>query len=118
MVETNLVEAGYQRLDADLTISQGTRNILHSLQTEVSNTVSMAIDALITENQTTAQAVIDAKPHINRLANEADAHLSQRLIVDEPKRIIAFHLESEIIEHLKRMYYYAKRIAKLVEKDE
>ena len=59
-----------------------------------------------------------AKPHITKLSTAAERHLSHRLIADEPQRIIAFHLESEIIEHLKRMYYFAKRIAKLVREED
>jgi len=114
MVETNLVEAGYQRLKSKLTISQETRDILSHFHNEVSQSVRQAIDALVTDNHATASTVIDAKPHITELATEAARHLSQRLVADEPQRIVAFHLESEIIEHLKRMYYFAKRIAKLV----
>lgn len=115
MVETNLVEAGYNRLESGLTISASTRDILTHFHNEVSQSVSQAIDALVNDNGESARAVIQSKAHITYLANEAEKHLSHRLVADEPQRIIAFHLESEIIEHLKRMYYFAKRIAKLVE---
>ncbi len=118
MVETNLVEAGYQRLRSGLTISDSTRSILSDFHTEVSHAVSQAIDALVTNNHSTARAVIMAKPHITELSTAAERHLSHRLGADEPLRIVAFHLESEIIEHLKRMYYFAKRIAKLVKEED
>lgn len=114
MVETNLVEAGYDRLETGLTISRTTQDILSHFYNEVSEAVSQAVDALVTNNSLTASEVINAKPHITHLANEAEKHLSHRLIADEPQRVAAFQLESEIIEHLKRMYYFAKRIAKLV----
>lgn len=115
MVETNLVEAGYDRLETGLEISPSTQKILDHFHSEVSDYVRCAIDALVTDNPRTAAEVINAKPHIHHLANEAEKHLSLRLIADEPQRVVAFQLESEIIEHLKRMYYFAKRIAKLVE---
>lgn len=115
MVETNLVAAGYDRLKSGLTISQATQELLSHLHTAVNESVSQAIDALVTDDTMTARSVINSKPHINHLANETELHLSQRLIADAPKRVIAFQLESEIIEYLKRMYYFAKRIAKLVE---
>jgi len=114
MVETNFVEAGYHRIESGLTISQSTCGILTNLQNEVSSALSQAIDALVTNNPTTATAVIDAKSHMVELATMAEHHLSKRLTADEPQRLITFHLESEIIEHLKHMYYFAKRIAKLV----
>ena len=55
-----------------------------------------------------------AKEEVNRLADAAELHLTRRLAADEPNRLAAFRLESEVIEYLKRMYYFAKRIAKLV----
>ena len=60
----------------------------------------------------------EAKSEINRLAAKAEEHLSRRLAADEPNRLAMFRLESEIMEYLKRMYYFAKRIAKLVVGDE
>ena len=53
---------------------------------------------------------------INQLANEAENHLAQRLIVEEPNRLATFRIESEIVEYLKRVYYFAKRIARVVVK--
>lgn len=36
----------------------------------------------------------------------------------EPNRLIAFRLESELIEYPKRIFYFAKRIAKLATDDQ
>lgn len=113
MVETNLVEAGRARLNAGLVISESTRNVLSHFHQEVGLQVGQAIDALVTNDHTMANQVIAAKPRISELATAAEEHLSKRLVADEPHRMIAFHLESELIEYLKRMYYFAKRIALL-----
>lgn len=43
--------------------------------------------------------------------------LAKRLTAGEPNRLIAFRLESEIIEYLKRIFYFAKRVAKLAAED-
>lgn len=115
MVETNLVEVGRERLRAELVISAPTMQLLSRFHQQVTFQVALAIDALITNDRVTANQVIGAKPLINQLANEAEKHLSRRLVADEPQRMVAFRLESEIIEYLKRMYYFAKRIAKVVE---
>jgi phosphate:Na+ symporter len=37
-----------------------------------------------------------------------------RLVAAEPKRIPAYTIEVDIIEKLKRIYYFAKRMAKTV----
>ena len=57
---------------------------------------------------------MQAKSRIESLSAAAELHLSKRLTADEKNRLIAFRFESEIIEYLKRMFYFAKRIAKLV----
>ena len=59
-----------------------------------------------------AAAVTDAKDEINRLALEAEAHLARRLTAGSGDRLALYRIESEIIEYLKRVYYFAKRIAK------
>jgi phosphate:Na+ symporter len=115
MVETNLMEIGRERLRTGLVISDATMQMLNHFHQEVSLQVSQSIDALITNDHTTAKKVIGAKPTINQLSTEAEKHLSRRFSADEPQRMVAFRLESEMIEYLKRMYYFAKRIAKIVD---
>lgn len=115
MVENNLVEVGNERLRSGLVISDATIQLLSHFHQQVTLQVARSINALVTNDRVIASEVIGAKPNINQLANEAERHLSRRLVVDEPQRMVAFRLESEIIEYLKRMYYFAKRIAKVVE---
>lgn len=117
MVETNLMEIGRERLDSGLVISDATKQLLDHFHEEVSLQVSEAIDALITNDHIAARRVIGAKPRMSQLAAEAEGHLSRRFSADEPQRMVAFRLESEIIEYLKRMYYFAKRIAKIVDRN-
>jgi phosphate:Na+ symporter len=117
MVETNLMEIGRERLRSGLVISDATRQLLDHFHQEVSLQVSEAIEALITNDHIAARKVIGAKPRMSQLAAEAEEHLSRRFSADEPQRMVAFRLESEIIEYLKRMYYFAKRIAKIVDRN-
>ena len=118
MIETNLVEAGRDRLRANLQISQPTEDVLSALNKKVAWATERAIRALVSNDKEIARQVADAKVEINRLAAEAEVHLSRRLSADEPNRLATFRLESEIMEYLRRMYYFAKRIAKLVGADE
>ena len=113
MVETNLVEAGSARLKHDVQMSDLTQEILQSLHNKVAWAVEEALEALVTSDQTLAEEVMAAKLEINRLANEAEDHLADRLTAEEPNRLAAFRIETEIIEYLKRVYYFAKRIAKV-----
>lgn len=117
MIETNLVQAGRARLRANLQISEATEDVLGALNKEVTRATERAIRAIVSDDAAVAQEVADSKAEVNRLASRAEEHLSRRLVADEPNRLPAFRLESEIMEYLRRMYYFAKRIAKLVGPD-
>ena len=113
MVETSLVEAGRQRSLANLKISAPTEEMLSEFHLEICRGLDHAIKSLVERDPEIAAKVTGAKGRIEQLAADADEHLSKRLVAGEPNRLIAFRLESEIIEYLKRIFYFAKRIAKL-----
>jgi len=117
MIETNLVAAGRQRLKEGLKISEATEKVLDAFHHKVCWSVQRAVRALVENDPAIAREIVDAKIEINRLAANAEYHLSRRLAADEPKRLAVFRLESELMEYLKRMYYFAKRIAKVLEKN-
>jgi len=114
MVETNLVEAGSARLKRNVEMSQATQEVLTALHRKVCWTVEAAGQALVESDQQLAEEVMAAKLEINQLAMAAENHLANRLVAEEPNRLATFRIESEIIEYLKRVYYFAKRIAKVV----
>lgn len=114
MVETNLVEAGSARLKRNVEMSEATRVKLRALHLKVCWAVEAAGQALVDSDQQLAEEVMAAKLEINQLALVAETHLANRLAAEEPNRLATFRIESEIIEYLKRVYYFAKRIAKVV----
>ncbi len=114
LVEINLVGAGRARLLRNLRISDVTRIQLEEFHKEVAASVARAVHAIVQNDRTAAEEVLDAKARIAALAEEAEVHLSRRLTADAPQRQNLFRLESAVIEHLKRAFYLAKRIAKLV----
>lgn len=114
MIETNLVEAGRSRMKKQLSISRETEAVLDELNTEVIWAIERAIRSIVSNDVELSREVSSAKPKINMLAAKAEFHLSKRLAADAPNRLAMFRLESELMEYLKRMYYFAKRIAKLI----
>ncbi len=85
----------------------------------VSWALETATSALERDDHQLAEKVIAAKPDINSQADRIADVLAERLVAEEPHRIETFQLESNIVEELKRIYYFAKRIAKaLVEETE
>lgn len=112
LMETDLVSLGILRLERDIMVSEATSAVILNLHDLVGKTLSMAIDAVVLEDEALAGKVISMKKAINGAVDAALAHQAQRLVVDEPNRLEAYTLEMEAVEKLKRIYYYAKRIAK------
>lgn len=100
----------------DVQVSEATQAVLKSLHEKVCWAVERSLEAVATANMEMAKEVRAAKPEINQLAKEADDHLTHRLASTEPNRFAAFRIESEIVEYLKRVYYFAKRISRVMTK--
>ncbi len=114
LVESNLSSAGRQRIAHGLSIGPRTRKLLTEYHKLVSENTMLAVQALVENNAQRAQQVLDEKQHVNDFATKLENHLTQRLAANEPNRLQTFRLETEMIDYLKRVFYFSKRIAKLV----
>jgi phosphate:Na+ symporter len=113
-IETNLVVLGNERIDEHVKISKPTQEVLMGFHDAVNKAVWSAVQAVSQKNELAAQTVTSMKQEIARIAESAAAHQAQRLVAEEPNRIPAYTIEIDIIEKLKRIYYFAKRMAKTV----
>jgi len=113
-IETNLVVLGNERIDAGVSISKPTRKVLSDFHLVIERALASAIQAVSQSNEEAAKLVIDMKHEISNLADSAAAHQAARLVAEEPNRIPAYTIEIDIIEKQKRIYYFAKRMAKSV----
>jgi len=118
IIETDLVHLGNERIRDDVSISSQTQAVLKELHDTVADTVEMAFNAVTENNELAAQDVIHMKADINRMMDSAAQHEAKRLVAEEPGRLPAYVLEIDIIEKLKRIYYFAKRMAKAVSPEE
>jgi phosphate:Na+ symporter len=114
IIERDLVELGQKLISEDVTISAVTQEVLLEIHASVVKAVDAAIQAVSQGSDLAAQSVTDMKDDINQLVDSAAVHEAQRLVVEEPNRIAAYTIEVDIIEKLKRIYYFAKRMAKTV----
>jgi phosphate:Na+ symporter len=114
IIETDLVHLGNQRIRQGVSISNSTREILTRLHEVVASTATLATTAVVEQDQGSAGEVIGMKSDINRLMSSAALHQARRLVAEEPNRLAAYTVEMDIIEKLKRIYYFAKRMAKTV----
>ncbi|NEX23667.1 Na/Pi cotransporter family protein, partial [Thiorhodococcus mannitoliphagus] len=114
IIETNLIVLGNERIDAGVSISQPTREVLSELHAAVTRSVEAAVHAVAQRNELAARTVTSMKQEISHIADSAAVHQARRLVAEEPNRIPAYTIEIDIIEKLKRIYYFAKRMAKTV----
>jgi phosphate:Na+ symporter len=112
-VETNLVSSGRRRLEAGLVISPSTVDVINGIATEVTTAVDIAVGAVGRGSPEAARRAIEMKPEITARTSNAIEYQLERLTADEPDRVQAYRIEADIIEDLKRIYYYAKRAARV-----
>ena len=112
-VETNLVADGRRRLDSGIEISPSTAGIIDDLAAEVLTAVDIAVGAVGRGSYEAARQAIKMKPEITAMTAGAREHQLERLTVDEPNRVDTYRIENDIIEDLRRIYYYAKRAARV-----
>ena len=114
IIETDLVYLGNQRIDMGLTISDQTRELLKNMHELVTRSTKIATDAVMSEDEDLASKVINMKGELARLTEWATIHQADRLVADEPNRLSCYTVEVDIIEKLKRIYYFSKRMSKTV----
>jgi phosphate:Na+ symporter len=114
IVETDLVHVGAKRIEKNVTISPQTQDVLLELADKVGWALSASIKAVERDDKALAVKVIEAKDKINSIADDISTRLVQRLVAEDPHRTSTFRVESQLIENYKRIYYFTKRIAKMV----
>ncbi len=118
LVETNLVTIGTRRLDQQVAVSDATREVIESFHAAVLRAFDGAMTAVTTKSVDARQVVTAMKQEINRLADSAAIHQAQRLVAAEPNRLPAYTVEMGILENLKRIYYFTKRMARAAAPEE
>lgn len=114
IIETNIVQLGFQRIDLHITPSRATREVIMDLHTLVVAAFDAAMEALTAGDLQVAQSVADMKGDISSQVRAASAHQAQRLVADAPQRVDAYRFEIDLISHLNRVYYFVKRTARAV----
>ncbi len=118
VIETDLTALGVKCIEESVAISKPTQAVFKNLHSIIATTADQALLALMLNDQQSARSVIDMKTEINQLMESAAMHENQRLVAQEPNRLAAYTIEMDIIEKLKRIYYFSKRIAKAVQPPE
>ncbi len=114
IIETNMVQLGFHRIDINFDMSQATRDVITELHASVLEAYDGAMEAITASDPDLAQTVSDMKPTITSQVQAASAHQASRLVADAPNRVDAYRLEIDLINALNRIYYFTKRTARAV----
>jgi phosphate:Na+ symporter len=114
VVETNLVGLGLRRIEEGMTISPQTQELISGFHTVVREAVESSMIGVTQMNERQAGRVIGMKGEIGSLLAAAAEHGARRLVAEEPQRLTAYAIETDMLSNLQRVYYYAKRIARTV----
>jgi phosphate:Na+ symporter len=111
IVEMDIVREGYERIEKNLTISSDTALRLEELYGRASSAVDTAVGLITNPDRERGQALVEDKDDFQRQAQETRTHLARRLGAEEPKRVVTFRLETNLIEYTTRIFILARRMA-------
>jgi len=117
VIETDMVAIGRARIDDGLVVSEQTLDVITKFHGRVKSTLQDSVLAAVKKDERAALNVIDAQHEVSDLADDAHIHGARRLVADEPQRLIAYRREMDVVERIKRIYYFAKRVAETVHSD-
>ncbi|MFP4311380.1 MAG: Na/Pi cotransporter family protein [Nitriliruptoraceae bacterium] len=115
IVQHDLVRVGLNRIEEHAPFSPETREVLTDAHRTMRDLLAEAITAFSTGDAELAAQVLAAKPEVSDRFQHAAAQRVDRLGADAPARVAAFTRGTEILEHLRRFYTFAKRIARQVD---
>ncbi len=110
-IAVNMVSIGRERLEQRFTFSEETISRFQPYSSKVREAFHTAIEALELKDARLAVRVVEMKPDVERLADEIVEHLSRRLVSDDPNRAVLYRVESQFVELIQRIYYFAGMIA-------
>lgn len=114
LVGTNLIAVSRERMNAQVVMSSATLDKMRELGERVATSLDDVLMALESEDRELALSIVGRKSDVYRRADELLEFVGQRLLSDDPKRVETYRFESDIIALLKRLYYYVRRIAKVI----
>ena len=108
------VNKAKKRIEKQVQVSPDTRRVVSELADRVVLSLEAVTEAVDRGERDLAGEVIAAKDEINEIAERISGRLVDRLIAEDPHRTSTYRVESQLVENYKRIYYFAKRIAKIV----
>ena len=111
-ISRNIVTSSRKRIDENVVISKPTAAAIADLHVKVVEALAEALDALDQEDRDRAKQVRAMKQDLAEMIEEIARHEIARLQADEPKRLMTYAREIELIETLDDIFKTTRRIAR------
>jgi len=118
LIETDLVDIGLKQIEIGLTLDSEVRGTFAEIHRDIAGLVHSALRAVVENDADAARNVIEAKGQVNASIEAAASELTKLLLSGDRQQLAVYTTEVGILDKLKRIYYYAKRIAKTVSDSE
>ncbi|MGV6826689.1 MAG: Na/Pi cotransporter family protein [bacterium] len=118
LVDVGIAGDSRKRLKKQLVFSAGTEEILREIYKEVFRAGDMCLAAIADNDLTKASTVIESKSHFIGLLEQARSHLYRRLTTESPEHLAVYKLESNTLEHYRRIHVMFRSICKLLLEEE
>ena len=112
LITNGVVAIGDRRLEGAMTVSDSTKDTIRSLHDAAVDALDDALDALGTGDLDAAKRAVKSKADFREMEAEVRKHLAARLAVDEPRRAGIYMLEIELVEGLRQIHQFARRLAR------
>jgi phosphate:Na+ symporter len=112
IVETNLVGLGHDRINRFVVVSELTTGLITRYHRAVLAGLDATLAALEEQSDATARRVVDMKRDLKEIGAEAQDHVNRRLVAADPNRLASYRTEVDILENLRRIFYFVRRAAK------
>ncbi len=113
VIETNLISLGRDRLVNDYQVGDESRRMIEEFHGQVSLALDLAVAALVEANADDARAVAAMKGPLSDRAHLIAEHQAKRLLSTDNDRIELYRFETDVVANLRRVYYFARRTARV-----
>ena len=112
VIETDLSSVARRALDLSTATGEETRAMLEELYVTVLKSVELMVQALRDNDQRAAESVMLLKDSVRDQSERLLARKAERLTTDDPEYLTLARLQMAFVDHMRRIYTLAKRIAK------
>ncbi len=113
LVETNLIALGRHRLANGYQVGAESRQMIEDFHAHTMLALDLAVAALVEANEADAKEVSAMKDEMNAKAEAIAGHMADRLVAPDGNRIELYRFETDVVNNLRRIYYFTKRTARV-----